>query len=218
VPVGFWRSVYHSQNPFARECFLDEIAAALGKDPLALRRELLSGPRARRDRAILEVVAKAANWERPPAAGVSRGIAVVDAYGSFTAGVVELSAHDGGQLELKRVIVAVDPGYVVNPDSARAQIEGSVVYALTAAVYGENTVRGGRIVETNFNDYPMLLLRETPKIEAILAPSGGFWGGLGEPGVTPVAPALCNAIFAATRRRVRSLPLKNQGFTLTVRT
>ncbi|HEX7156061.1 MAG TPA: molybdopterin cofactor-binding domain-containing protein, partial [Burkholderiaceae bacterium] len=198
VPVGFWRSVYHSQNPFARECFLDEIAAALGKDPLALRRELLSGPKARRDRAILEVVAKAADWDRPPASGVSRGIAVVDAYGSYTAGVVELSARDGGQLELKRVIVAVDPGYVVNPDSARAQIEGSTVYALTAALYGENTVRDGRIVETNFNDYPMLLLRETPKIEAILAPSGGFWGGLGEPGVAPVAPALCNAIFAAT--------------------
>jgi isoquinoline 1-oxidoreductase beta subunit len=214
VPVGFWRSVYHSQNPFFRECFIDEVAQAGGKDPLEFRRALLAGPRGRRDLAILDAVAKAAGWGSPLPAGVFRGIAVADGYGSYAAGVIELSVNTKNEISLRRVIVGVDPGYVVNVDAAKAQIEGCVIYGLTAAMYGENTVKDGRVVESNFHDYRMLLLRDTPRIEAVLAPTGGFWGGMGEPPMTPIAPALVNAIAAATGRRVRSLPLRNHGFAL----
>jgi len=212
VPVGFWRSVYHSQNPFFRECFIDEVAQAAGKDPLEFRRALLAGPRGRRDLAILDAVAKAAGWGSPLPAEAFRGIAVADGYGSYAAGVIELSVNTKNEISLRRVIVGVDPGYVVNVDAAKAQIEGCVLYGLTAAMYGENTVKDGRVVESNFHDYRMLLLRDTPRIEAVLAPTGGFWGGMGEPPMTPIAPALVNAIAAATGRRVRSLPLRNHGF------
>jgi len=214
VPVGFWRSVYHSQNPYFRECFIDEVAQAAGKDPLEFRRALLAGQRARRDLAILESVAKAAGWGSPLPAGAFRGIAVADGYGSYAAGVIELSVNAKSEISLHRVIVGVDSGYVVNSDAAKAQIEGCVIYALTAAMYGENTIKDGRVVESNFHDYRMLLLRDTPKIVTVLAPTGGFWGGMGEPPMTPIAPALVNAIAAATGKRIRSLPLRNHGFAL----
>jgi isoquinoline 1-oxidoreductase beta subunit len=207
VPVGFWRAVGHSQNPFFRECFLDEIAAAGGKDPYELRRALLAN--APKDLGVLEAAAKAAGWGRPLPRGVHRGIAVQNAYGSYAAAVIELSVTPEGKPDIKRVVVAVDPGYVVNPDSARAQIESCVVYGLTAALHGEITIRDGRVQQSNFHDYPMMRLKDMPKVESVLVPSGGFWGGMGEPPLAPLAPALCNAIFAATGKRIRSLPVKN---------
>ena len=214
VPVGFWRSVYHSQNPFFRECFIDEVAQAAGSDPYAFRRAMLTGERAKRDLAILDVVARAAGWDAPLAAGTHRGIAVADAYGSYTAGIVELSVDANHRITLKRVVIGVDPGYVVNVDAAKAQIEGGIIFALSAIMYGEITLANGRVKQSNFHDYRMLLLRDTPLIEAVLAPTGGFWGGMGEPPMACVAPAMINALAAATGKRVRSLPLMNAGYSL----
>ncbi|MEO9137002.1 MAG: molybdopterin cofactor-binding domain-containing protein [Casimicrobiaceae bacterium] len=214
VPVGFWRSVYHSQNPFFRECFLDEVAHAAGKDPYEFRRTLLQGERAKRDLSILDTVAKAAGWGRTLPAGVHRGIAVADAYGSYTAGVVEVAVDSKNRIALKRVVIGVDPGYVVDVDAAKAQIEGGIIFALSAIVYGEITLADGRVTQRNFNDYRMLFLRDAPVIEAVLAPTGGFWGGMGEPPMASVAPALVNALAAATGKRVRALPLVNAGYSL----
>lgn len=212
VPIGFWRTVGWSQTPFAREQFIDELAAAAGEDPLAFR--LRHMPQDELSRRILEAAAEAAGWDRAPAPGVYRGIATTEPYGSFTAAVVELSVNDAGVIRLHRVVQAIDSGYVVNPDNIRAQLEGSTVWALSAALWGEITIDGGRVKESNFHDYRVLRLAEMPPVEVVLAPSGGFWGGVGEPGQAPVLPALCNAIFAATGRRIRSLPLYRQGFTL----
>jgi isoquinoline 1-oxidoreductase beta subunit len=207
VPVGFWRGVGLSQNPFFRECFIDELAHASGKDPYEFRRALLKD--SPKNLAVLDAVAKAAGWGTPLRAGVHRGIAVQDGFGSFTAAVVEASVSASGEIKLHRCISAIDSGYVVNPDACRAQAEGAVVYGLTAALYGENTVKDGRIAESNFHDYPMMKLSEMPKVELVLVPSGGFWGGHGEPGLVSFAPALGNAIFAATGKRMRSMPFKH---------
>jgi isoquinoline 1-oxidoreductase beta subunit len=207
VPPGPWRAVAHTQNPFFRECFIDELALAAGQDPYQFRRKLLE--KAPKDLGILDAVAKAANWDKPLPAGVHRGIAVQDAYGSYTAAVIEVSVNDKGELKIHRVVVGIDPGYVVNPDAVRAQAEGCVVYGLTAALYGEITIKNGRVEQSNFHDYPMMRIAETPKVEVVLAPTGGFWGGCGEPPLAPLAPALCNAIYAATGKRIRSLPLKH---------
>jgi isoquinoline 1-oxidoreductase beta subunit len=207
VPVGFWRAVAHSNNPFFRECFLDEVAVAAGQNPYEFRRKLLT--KAPKDLGVLDAVAKGAGWGTPLPQGVHRGIALQDAYGSYTAAVIEVSVNDKGELKIHRVVVAIDPGYVVNPDSVRAQTESSVVYGLTAALYGEITIKDGRVEQSNFHDYPMMRMAEMPKVETVLAPTGGFWGGSGEPPLAPLAPALCNAIYAATGKRIRSLPLKH---------
>lgn len=207
VPPGPWRAVAHTHNPFIRECFIDELAVAAGKDPYQFRRKLLA--KAPRDLGILDAVAEAANWEKPLPSGVHRGIAVQDAYGSYTAAVIEVSVSDKGELKIHRIVVGIDPGYVVNPDSVRAQAEGCVAYGLTAVLYGEITIKDGRVEQSNFHDYPMLRIAEMPKVEVVLAPTGGFWGGAGEPPMSPLAPALCNAIYAATGKRIRSLPLKH---------
>ncbi len=213
VPVGFWRAVAHSQNPVFRECFLDEIAAKGKREPLEFRRELLSGTSdaAKRDRGVLEAVAKAADWGKPMPANHFRGIAVQDAYGSHAASVVEIEKLADGKLKIKRVLIAVDPGNVAHANAAKAQIEGSMIYALTAALYGEITIKNGRVEQSNFNDYRMMKISEVPKLVAILAPSGGFWGGMGEPPMAPLTPALLNAIFAATGKMHRSLPLSKEG-------
>jgi len=207
VPPGPWRAVAHTHNPFMRECFIDELAVAAGQDPYQFRRKLLA--KAPRDLGILDAVAKAANWEKPLPSGVHRGIAVQDSYGSYTAAVIEVSVSDKGELKIHRVVVGIDPGYIVNPDSVRAQAEGCVAYSLTASLYGEITIKDGRVEQSNFHDYPMLRVAEMPKVEVVLAPTGGFWGGVGEPMFAPLAPALCNAIYAATGKRIRSLPLKH---------
>jgi len=143
-------------------------------------------------------------------AGVHRGIAVQDSHGSYAAAVFEVSVSDAGELDIRRVVVAVDPGHVVNPDSAEAQVQSCVAYGLTSALWGEITLKDGRVEQSNFNDYRIMKIAEMPRrIDVVLAPSGGFWGGMGETPLAPLAPALCNAIFAATGKRIRSLPLKH---------
>ncbi|MFL5270249.1 MAG: molybdopterin cofactor-binding domain-containing protein [Stellaceae bacterium] len=208
VPVGFWRSVNHSQNGFFRECFIDEMAHVAGQDPYQYRRKLLSKDPKRL--AVLEAAAQKAGWEKPAPPGISRGIALVEAYGSLCAQIAEASVGDKGAVRLRRVVAAIDTGHVVNPEILRSQVESGIVYGLTAALYGEISIESGRVKQGNFDDYEMLRLADMPAVETVLVPSGGFWGGGGEPGVPPLAPALCNAIFAATGKRVRSLPLKDQ--------
>src|SRR5712692_7402743 len=212
VPVGFWRTVGHSQNPFVRECFMDELAGAAGKDPYEYRRVLLQ--KSPRDLGVLEATAKAAGWGKPLPSGVFRGIAQTEAYGSYTSAVVELSVDKNGEVAIRRLVLGIDPGYAVNPDNIQAQMQGSAVFMLTAMFWGEITIKDGRAEQSNFHDYRLMRLREMPKVEVVLAPTGGFWGGIGEPGQASIAPAVCNAIFAATGKRIRSLPLKNHGLTL----
>jgi isoquinoline 1-oxidoreductase beta subunit len=212
VPVGFWRTVGHSQNPFMRESFVDELAHAAGKDPYEYRRALLA--KSPKELGILDAVAKVAGWGKPLPVGVHRGMAVTEAYGSYTAVVAELGVSDKGAIRIERLVIGVDCGYVTNPDNVVAQLQGSAVFMLTAMFWGEITIKDGRVEQSNFHDHRMMRLREMPRIETVLAPSGGFWGGIGEPGQASIAPAICNAIFAATGRRIRSLPLKNHGFEL----
>jgi isoquinoline 1-oxidoreductase beta subunit len=215
VPVGFWRTVGHSQNPFVRECFLDELAHAAGVDPLAYRLSLLpNNEKANRDRGILQAVAKAADWDKPLPAGVFRGIGQTDGYGSHTACVCEVSVNAKGEVRIHRIVIGIDPGYAVNPDNIQAQLQGSVVHGLSAIFWGEMTVKDGRIEQSNFHDYRLMRMNEMPKVQTVIAPSGGFWGGVGEPAQAPLAPALGNALFAATGKRIRSLPLKNHGLSL----
>ena len=204
VPVGFWRAP-GQQNSFYRESFVDELAAAAGQDPLAYRLALLKPDD--KNRLVLEAVAKAAAWGGPLPQGVYRGLAIADGFGSFTAMVAEVSVSAQGQLRVQRIVVAIDSGYVVNPDNCRAQAESNVVYGLGSILYQANNVKDGRIVESNFHNFRIPRLHEMPKVETVLVPSGGFWGGHGEPAILPLAAAVCNAIFAATGKRIRSLPL-----------
>ena len=210
VPVGFWRTVGHSQNPFVRECFIDEMAYAAGKDAFEFRKNLLS--EGNKERGILEATAKAAGWDSAPPDGVHRGIAVSEAYGSYAAAVAELSVSDDNVVDIKRLVLGIDCGHVVNPDNVTAQMQGSAVFMLTAMFWGEITLKDGRVEQSNFHDHRLMRLREMPPVEVVIAPSGGFWGGIGEPGQAAIAPAVANALFKATGRRIRSLPLKNHGF------
>ena len=206
VPVGFWRGP-GQQNAFYRECFIDELAVAAGRDPVEYRLAMLKP--GDRNRLVLEAVVKAADWGKPLPQGVFRGLAVADGFGSFAAMVAELSVGAKGEVKVLRIVVAIDSGHVVNPDTCRAQAEGNVVYGLGAILYQENTVQNGRIVESNFHDFRLPQMSEMPRVETVLVPSGGFWGGHGEPAILPLPPAVCNAIFAATGKRIRSLPLKH---------
>jgi isoquinoline 1-oxidoreductase beta subunit len=213
VPVGFMRTVFHSQNPFMRECFVDELAAAAGKDPYEFRRPLLADRP--KDLGVLDAVAKASGWGSPLPDGVHRGIALQDSHGSYAAAVFEVAVSPAGQIDIRRVVVAVDPGHVVNPDSAEAQVQSCVAYGLTSVLWGEITLKDGRVEQSNFDDYRIMRIAEMPRrVEAVLVPSGGFWGGMGETPLAPLAPALCNAVFAATGKRIRALPLKSQGLSL----
>jgi isoquinoline 1-oxidoreductase subunit beta len=207
VPVGVWRSVNHSQNAFFKECFVDEMAHAAGADPYAFRRKLLE--KKPQQLAVLDAVAKYAGWGSPAAPGIFRGIAIHDSQSSICAQVVEASIAQDGKVRVHRVVSAIDAGHVVNPLTVEMQTESAIVYALTAALYGEISIKDGRVEQSNFHDYRMLRMAEMPRVETIIVASGGFWGGVGETPVPPLAPALCNAIFAATGKRVRSLPLKN---------
>ena len=207
VPVGYWRCVNHTQNCFFKESFVDELAHAAGRDPYQFRRALLA--KQPKFLAVLDAAAKKAGWGTPLPQGVFRGIALEEAYDTYVAGVVEASVNQRGTVKVHRVVCAIDPGYVVNPRTVEMQIESGVAFGLTAALYGEITIKDGRVEQSNFHDYEMLRMADMPKVESVIVPSGGFWGGCGEPPVAIVAPALCNAIFAATGKRIRSLPLKN---------
>ncbi|HEY1325332.1 MAG TPA: molybdopterin cofactor-binding domain-containing protein [Casimicrobiaceae bacterium] len=204
VPVGYWRAP-GQQNSYYRECFIDELAVATGKDPVAFRLAMLEP--ADKNRRVLEAVAKAADWSSPLPAGLYRGVAVADGFGSYTALVAELTLTPAGDVKVKRVVIAIDSGYVVNPDTCRAQAESNVVYGLGSILYQQNNVKDGRIVESNFHDFRLPRIDEIPQVETVLVPSGGFWGGHGEPAILALAPAVCNALFAATGKRIRSLPL-----------
>jgi isoquinoline 1-oxidoreductase beta subunit len=211
VPVGYWRGAAHSQNPFVRECFIDELAHAAKRDPLDYRLGLL--PATAKERAVLEAVAKAAGWRTPSPQGLHRGLAVTEVRGSYTAAVAELSLREK-KIELKRLVVALDPGGVVNPDNVVAQVQGGAAFALSALFWGEITFKDGRVEQSSFSDHRLLTLAEMPPVEVLLMPSGGFWGGVGEAGGAAVAPALANALFLASGERIRSLPLKKAGFDL----
>jgi isoquinoline 1-oxidoreductase beta subunit len=212
VPVGMWRAVNYSQNEFFKECFVDEMAHAAGQDSYAFRRQLLiSAPR---PRAVLDAAARAAGWGKPLPLRRAQGIALGAMGGTYCAQVVEISVNADGRVRVHRVVSAIDCGHVVNPSTIVAQTEGAVLFALAAALYGEVTIKDGRVEQSNFHDYEMLRLAETPQIETVIVPSAGRWGGAGEPPVAPLAPALCNAIFAATRRRIRSLPIRKHDLRL----
>ena len=206
VPVGFWRSVGSSHTAFSTECFMDELAHAAGKDPLAFRLSLLE--KHPRFVGVLKLAAEKAGWGKPPAKGIGRGIAVHESFGSYVAQVAEVSVGKDGNVRVHRVVCAVDCGQVVNPDTVNAQMEGGIVYGLTAALYGEITLKDGRIEQQNFYDYKMLRMNEMPKVEVYIVPSTEKHGGVGEPGTPPIAPAVVNAIFAATGKRIRSLPIR----------
>jgi isoquinoline 1-oxidoreductase beta subunit len=205
IPVGFWRSVNNSYNAFAVESFIDELAAAAKADPFEYRRGLLTN--APRHRAVLELAAAKAGWGTPPPAGRSRGIAVHKSFESFVAQVAEVSVSPAGEVRVHRVVCAVDCGMYVNPDTIEAQMQSGIVYGLTAALTGAITIDKGRVQQGNFDDYPMLRLAEMPLVEVYIVPSSDAPGGVGEPGTPPIAPAVCNAIFAATGKRIRKLPI-----------
>jgi isoquinoline 1-oxidoreductase beta subunit len=207
VPVGIWRSIYYSQNAFFKESFIDELAHAGGNDPYAFRRALLAN--APRELVVLDAAARQARWTSPAAPGVFRGIALNAACGSICAQVVEVSIGDGGAVRVHRVVSAIDCGHVVNPRTVELQTQSAVAFGLTAALYGEITIADGRVQQSNFHDYRMLRINEMPQVETVMVRGGDRWGGAGEPPVAPLAPALCNAIFAATGKRIRSLPLAN---------
>jgi isoquinoline 1-oxidoreductase beta subunit len=205
VPVQWWRSVGHSHTGFSVEAFFDEVAHAGGKDPYELRRKLLANQP--RMKAVLELAAQKANWGSKLPPGVGRGIATHFSFDSYVAQVVEASVEKGA-VRVHRVVCALDCGLVINPDTVRAQMEGGIIFGLTAALKTEITLKGGRVEQSNFHDYQMLRIFESPKIEVHIVPSGESPTGVGEPGVPPVAPALANAIFAVTGKRVRRLPIR----------
>jgi len=208
VPTLWWRSVGHSHTAFACESFLDELAHAAGKDPFEYRRGLLA--KHPRHLKVLELVAEKAGWGKPLPEGRGRGIAVHESFGSFMAHVIEASVAKDGSVKVHRVVAAADCGPAINPDSIKAQIEGAVVFGLSAALYGEITFKKGRVQQSNFDDYPLLRIDEMPVVESYIVPSTEKMGGMGEPGVPPIAPALCNAIFSATGKRIRSLPIRTE--------
>lgn len=208
VPPGFWRGVNLNQNAIYLECFLDELAHAAGQDPLAFRRKLMANHP--KHLAVLNAVAERIGWDEPAPEGRHRGLAQIMGFGSYVAAAAEVSVADG-RLRIHRIVAATDPGHAVNPAQIERQVEGSFVYGLSACLYGECTVNGGRIEQENFDTYDVMRMADMPAVETIVMPSGGFWGGVGEPTIAVAAPAVLNAIFAATGKRIRQLPLKNHS-------
>lgn len=211
VPPGFWRGVNVNHNAIYMECFMDELAHAAGQDPLEFRRKLMG--KNPKHLAVLNAVAEKIGWTTPAPQGVYRGIAQVMGYGSYVAGAAEISVTDGSKIKVHRIVASTDPGYVVNPAQVERQIAGSFVYGLSALFYGGCTVKDGRIEQTNFDTYNSMRINEMPKVESVMVPSGGFWGGVGELTIGVAAPAVLNAYFAATGKRIRSVPLRDQNIT-----
>ncbi|OPY95398.1 aldehyde dehydrogenase [Bradyrhizobium sacchari] len=211
VPPGFWRGVNVNHNAIYMECFMDELAHAAGQDPLEFRRKLMGNHP--KHLAVLNAVAEKIGWSTPAPQGVYRGIAQVMGYGSYVAGAAEISVTDGSKIKVHRIVASTDPGYVVNPAQVERQIAGSFVYGLSALFYGGCTVKDGKIEQTNFDTYNSMRINEMPKVESVMVPSGGFWGGVGEPTIGVAAPAVLNAYFAATGKRIRSVPLRDQNIT-----
>jgi isoquinoline 1-oxidoreductase beta subunit len=211
VPPGFWRGVNLNQNTIYLESFIDEIAFATKQDPLALRRKLMGNHP--KHLAVLNAVAERVKWGvAPPDVGgqkVYRGLAQTMGFGSYVAACAEVSVSPDGVLKVHRIVAATDPGYAVNPQQIEAQVEGSFAYGLSAALFGECTQKDGRMEQDNFSTYPVVQMQHMPAVETLIVPSGGFWGGVGEPTIAVAAPAVLNAVFAATGKRIRELPLKN---------
>jgi isoquinoline 1-oxidoreductase subunit beta len=208
VPPGFWRGVNINHNAIYVECFMDELAHAVGQDPLAFRRKLLADKPAQL--AVLDAVAEKAGWSKPAPHGIFRGLAHFMSFGSYVAAVAEISVKDGNKIKVHRIFAATDPGYVVNPAQVERQVSGSFVYGLSALFYGECTVKGGRMEQENFDTYNSMRIAQMPRVESILMPSGRTpWGGVGEPTICVAAPAVLNAYFHATGKRIRTIPLKN---------
>ncbi len=206
VRPGFWRGVNVNQNAIYLECFMDEMAEAAKRDPLEFRLSLMeNNPKAI---AVLKAVAEKSGWRKND--GLSRGLAHFHSFGSYVAACAEVTVSDEGALKIHRIVAATDPGIAVNPQQIEAQVEGSFVYGLSALLYGEITLEDGKVQEHNFDTYDSLRIAEMPEVETIVMPSGGFWGGVGEPTISVAAPAVLNAIFAATGKRMRNLPIKDQ--------
>ncbi len=206
---GFWRGVNVNHNALYVECFMDEMAHAVNQDPLEFRRKLIHP----KNRAVLDAVAEKIGWGKPAPQGVYRGLAQYMGFGSYVAAAAEISVIDGSKIKVHRIVAATDPGYAVNPAQIERQVAGSFVYGLTGLFYGGCTVKDGAIEQTNFDTYNSMRINEMPKVEAIVMPSGGFWGGVGEPTICVAAPAVLNAYFAATGKRIRSVPLRDQNIT-----
>jgi isoquinoline 1-oxidoreductase beta subunit len=209
VPPGFWRGVNINQNAIFLECFMDELALAAGQDALEFRRKLMA--KSPKHLAVLNAVADRVGWGKPAPQGVYRGLAQMMAFGSYVAACAEIKVTGGNKVKVQRIVCATDPGYAVNPAQIERQIAGSFVYGLSAVFMEECTVKDGRIEQTNFHNYDSMRIAQMPKVESIIMPSGGFWGGVGEPTICVAAPAVLNAFFAATGKRIRSFPLKNHG-------
>jgi isoquinoline 1-oxidoreductase beta subunit len=222
VPVAWWRSVADAMNAFAVESFIDELAVAAKADPVQFRLQLLDPPRMLKDpnadpddderlsterlKKVLQAVAEKSGWGKPLPKGRARGVACHRSFGTYVAQVAEVSAKSDGSPKVERVFSAVDCGVVINPNGAEAQSEGAIAYGLSAALYGAITIRDGAVEQTNFDGYQVLRMTDMPEVEVYLVPSGDDPGGLGEPGVPPIAPAVANAMFALNGKRLRKLP------------
>ena len=207
VPMGFWRGVNNNQNAVFVECFIEEIAKATGKDGLELRRAMLA--KSPKHLAVLNAVAEAGGYGKPLPAGRFRGIAQMAGFGAYCAGLAEVSVNNAGKVKVHRIVVGTNCGHVVNPDQVKCQIEGAVAYGLGALFHQENTIKDGAMVEKNFDTFPCLLIDEMPEVESVIVPTYDFWGGVGEPTIMVGPPAVLNAIYHATGRMPRSMPLKN---------
>jgi isoquinoline 1-oxidoreductase beta subunit len=213
VPPGFWRGVNINQNAVFIESFMDELAEAAGQDALEFRRKLMV--KHPRNLGVLNAVAERIGWSKPAPSGIYRGLAHLHCFDSFVAAACEISVKDGSKVKVHRIVAATDPGYAVNPAQIERQVAGSFVYGLSALFMQECTVKDGRIEQTNFHQYNSMRIAQMPKVETILMPTGGtVWGGIGEPTICVAAPAVLNAFYRATGKRIRSVPLKNHGIEL----